>query len=78
MLGRTGIAETFLRAGVSGLLGTYWPVGDRSAQLFAQTFYSRLAQGQVIGLALHDARSALWRQTWATGRITCITAPSTP
>jgi CHAT domain-containing protein len=40
-----GLAEAFLRGGVSNYVGTYWPVGDESASVFAATFYRELLSG---------------------------------
>jgi hypothetical protein len=36
------LAEAFLRGGVGHLLGTFWPVGDVTAEDFARKFYSSL------------------------------------
>jgi CHAT domain-containing protein len=54
-----GLAEAFLRGGVANYLGTYWPVGDASAQTFAKTLYGSLLQGQSIGEALRAGRQTL-------------------
>ncbi|MFN0052130.1 MAG: CHAT domain-containing protein [Planctomycetales bacterium] len=52
-------AEAFLRGGVANFVGTYWPVGDDSAEAFAKTFYGGIVQGQAIGDALIDGRRAV-------------------
>ena len=57
-----GVGETFLLAGVAGMLGTFWPVRDVAGALFVQAFYGRLTQGQSVGHAVHAARVALRRQ----------------
>ena len=57
-LGRTiGLAEAFLLGGVANYLGTYWPVGDKSAKGFAKTFYDELFNKKTIGDALLKGRS---------------------
>ena len=50
-------AEAFLRGGIANFVGTYWPVGDASAEAFAKTFYGGIVQGQAIGDALIAGRS---------------------
>jgi CHAT domain-containing protein/pimeloyl-ACP methyl ester carboxylesterase len=54
-----GLAEAFLRGGVANYLGTYWPVGDASAEKFATTLYAALLHGQSISEALRAGRRAL-------------------
>jgi pimeloyl-ACP methyl ester carboxylesterase len=58
----TSFAEAFLRGGVANYIGTYWPVGDSGAALFAQTFYGALLAGQTISGALLASRRALGEQ----------------
>lgn len=52
-----GLAEAFLRGGVANYLGTYWPVGDMAASVFAGTFYRELLKGASIGNALLAGRT---------------------
>ena len=52
--------EAFLRGGVANYVGTYWPVGDDPAKLFAERFYKGLMNGQSIGAALVASRKAVW------------------
>lgn len=54
-----GLAESFLRGGVANYLGTYWPVGDEAAELFANTFYTLLVDHASLGSALGAARDAV-------------------
>jgi CHAT domain-containing protein len=54
-----GLAEAFMRGGVANFVGTYWPVGDRAAEVFAARFYDGLLQGDPIGDALQGARRAV-------------------
>lgn len=64
-----GLAEAFLRGGVANYVGTYWPVGDQSAEAFAQTFYMELLRQKTIGAALlagrERVRTELQSVDWA-------------
>lgn len=60
-LARTvSFAESFLVNGIAHLIGTYWPVGDASAALFAKELCGALAKGATVGSALIAAREALF------------------
>jgi len=52
-------AEAFLRGGVGSFLGTYWPVGDAAASIFAAEFYGKLLASASIGESLRSARTML-------------------
>ncbi len=54
-----GLAEAFLRGGVANYVGTYWPVGDAAAEVFAGKFYEALLAGRPIAEALCTARQEL-------------------
>jgi len=54
-----GLAEAFLRGGVSSYIGTYWPVGDLEAAVFAERFYESLVAGESVGVAATAARRAI-------------------
>ena len=54
-----GFAEAFMRYGVANFVGTYWPVGDAAASLFAKSFYGALLAGGTIGDALLDGRKVV-------------------
>ncbi len=54
-----GLAEAFMRGGVANFLGTYWPVGDAAAKLFAETFYKRLMAARPLGEAIQEGRTAV-------------------
>jgi len=54
-----GLAEAFLRGGAANYLGTYWPVGDAAAKVFAEVFYSGVMQGWALGQATLGARQAV-------------------
>ncbi len=63
-----GLAEAFMRGGVTNYIGTYWPVGDAAASAFAEVFYRRLSAGASIGSALREGRKkvkALRSVDWA-------------
>ena len=55
----TGLAESFLRGGLANYVGTYWPVGDKPAQLFGEAFYRRLCAGESVGSALQAGRATV-------------------
>ncbi|NKK96934.1 CHAT domain-containing protein [Rhizobium leguminosarum] len=54
-----GFAEAFLRGGVANFVGTYWPVGDAAAEIFAPAFYENLLAGRPLSEALLTSRRAL-------------------
>jgi CHAT domain-containing protein len=57
-----GLAEAMLRGGIANFVGTYWPVYDNAAAVFAKTFYDSLLNGLSIGAALTSARQPLQDQ----------------
>jgi hypothetical protein len=54
-----GLAEAFLRGGVANYIGTYWPVSDAAAEVFAAVFYKSLLRGETAGKALLEGRKAV-------------------
>jgi pimeloyl-ACP methyl ester carboxylesterase len=56
-----GLAEAFLRGGVANYVGTYWPVGDAAAKIFADIFYTAILAGKPISMALLSARKAVFK-----------------
>lgn len=56
---RVAPAEAFLSGGIANFIGTYWPVGDESAEVFSKTFYSGLLAGKSIGTAILESRRAI-------------------
>jgi CHAT domain-containing protein len=54
-----GLAEAFMLGGVANFLGTYWPVGDFAAKMFADKFYAGLLEGATIGAAIQSGRMAV-------------------
>ena len=63
-----GLAEAFLRGGVANYIGTYWPVGDASAEGFAGAFYTALLDGKTLAEAILGGRAkvnGIKSQDWA-------------
>lgn len=56
-------AEAFLRGGIANFLGTYWPVGDDPAKVFADKFYRHVLQGRTLGESLQAGRQAIRKET---------------
>ena len=58
-------AEALLRGGIGSYVGTFWPVGDCAAELFADAFYGQLICGETgpvtVGEAMRHARHTLYR-----------------
>jgi len=60
-----GLAEAFIVAGVSNMIGTIWPVGDSDAVTFAKYFYATASEAD-LGTAVREARHALDQKKRAT------------
>lgn len=54
-----GFAETLMRAGVANYVGTYWPVGDAAAGVFAAEFYRAVMAGASLGHAVVSGRKSV-------------------
>jgi CHAT domain-containing protein len=54
-----GWPRAFLAAGVGAFIGPYWKIGDGTASLFTQTFYTELVGGSTVGEAAKAARLAI-------------------
>ena len=54
-----GVCEAMLRGGISQFVGTYWPVLDSSATLFAKEFYKAMINGQTMLDCMQAGRQAL-------------------
>jgi CHAT domain-containing protein/pimeloyl-ACP methyl ester carboxylesterase len=52
-------AQAWLEGGVSNYIGTFWPVGDHEAAVFATAFYGELLAGRAIGHAVLQGRIAI-------------------
>jgi CHAT domain-containing protein len=68
--GLGGLPEAFLTAGASGVVGSLWPVSDRSTAELMPRFYQRLlVRGRPAAAALREAQLALWRDPrWSAPR----------
>ena len=53
------LAEAFLRAGASALIGTFFMVDDGNARRFAAIVHAELAAGRSLGTAVSEARRRL-------------------
>src|SRR2546425_7537445 len=53
-----GLVQGFLYAGASNVIGTLWPVQDRSTARFMERFYGELAAGRSEAVALATAQRA--------------------
>jgi hypothetical protein len=57
------IARELIEDGVRAVVAAGWAVGDESASLFAETFYTALlSDNQPFGLAVLRARNATWQR----------------
>ncbi|MBP9222784.1 MAG: CHAT domain-containing protein [Verrucomicrobiales bacterium] len=54
-----GAAEAIMRGGVANFVGTYWPVSDTAASVFASTFYTNICMGCPLGKAVTAARRSV-------------------
>jgi CHAT domain-containing protein/pimeloyl-ACP methyl ester carboxylesterase len=54
-----GFAEAFMRGGTANFVGTYWPVGDTPAKVFATSFYEDILKGLPLGEVVSQARKKL-------------------
>ena len=71
-----GVAEALMRGGVANYMSTYWPVGDKAAELFGATFYKEVLAGNTIGGAVLAGRRAVLSKMIETGPTTSSTATS--
>lgn len=53
------VSEAFLSAGIGCLIGTYWPVSDSGAAIFAEHFYQEVLAGRSIGQSVLRGRQQL-------------------
>ena len=58
-VGSDGWAGKFLKAGAGAFLGSLWEVRDRSAAIFATTFYENAKKGVLLGESFRMAREAI-------------------
>jgi hypothetical protein len=50
--------------GAANDVGTYWPVNDDSATLFASTFYGEIFRGETVAMSLLRGRKALFEHQY--------------
>ncbi len=64
-----GVATALVRAGVTAVLAMQFPISDRAAIVFSNTFYSSLIDGQPVDGAVGEARKEVFapmHAEWAT------------
>jgi TPR repeat protein len=64
-----GVASALIRSGVPAVVAMQFPISDKAAILFAQTFYERIAQNFPVDAAASDGRKRLLTSEgaeWAT------------
>ena len=54
-----GLSTAFLNAGASCVVGTLWPIEDRSGDRFTRAFYTELGRGSTMAAALRQAQLTL-------------------
>lgn len=64
-----GVATALVRAGVTAVLAMQFPISDRAAIVFSNTFYASLIDGQPVDGAVGEARKEVFapmHAEWAT------------
>jgi tetratricopeptide (TPR) repeat protein/pimeloyl-ACP methyl ester carboxylesterase len=56
------LGSQLIRMGVRAVVAAGWPVDDKAARTFAQTFYQSMLAGEVFGHAVKSARLETFRQ----------------
>ena len=72
------LATTCLSAGARTVVGSLWPVADKTMPALMATYYAALAADQSVALALASAQRQAWQQgkSWRLwGGLTCTGAP---
>jgi CHAT domain len=69
LAGELSFASSFLESKVSAFVGTLWPVEERMAHEFTQSFYQHLKKGLSVAKAITESRVAL-----STAKDSAITA----
>lgn len=60
---QSGVAEALLNGGLAQFVGTYWPVGDAPAKIFAERFYPALIEGETVREAVRLGRAGILEVT---------------
>jgi CHAT domain-containing protein len=66
--GPMGLSSAFLGAGTKAVLSSLWSIPDRSAAVFMDRFYARLADGKTLGEALKLAKIEMLRSGYGHPR----------
>lgn len=66
LTGVSGFAQAFLNGGAGAFIGTLWSVGDRPAQIFSETLYTSLLEGNSLSAATRKARKTAQKSGDAT------------
>lgn len=62
-----GIATALVQAGVPAVVAMQFPISDKAAIAFSETFYQSIAKGDPVDVAMAEGRKKLWRfEEWAT------------
>ena len=51
-----GIVKSFLEAGAISVIGTLWPIFDKTSAFFTEQFYKNVLEGETIGKSLKRAK----------------------
>lgn len=57
---QAGLCEALLRGGISQFVGTYWPVDDNAAKVFAARFYEGLLSGKTVRESVISGRNKVY------------------
>jgi hypothetical protein len=62
-----GIATSLIQAGVPAVVAMQFPISDKAAVTFSETFYQGIAKGEPVDVAMAEGRKKLWSlDEWAT------------
>ncbi len=56
----TGLAAALLRAGIPAVIAMQFPITDRAAKVFSESFYSGLAAGELLETAVTEGRRSMF------------------
>ena len=77
------LADEFFRRGIADYIGTAWEVPELPARMFAEKFYKtllgdraagRATGGATLGMAIREAREALYEQRGRWGEVGTVWA----
>ena len=62
-----GVATSLIQAGVPAVVAMQFPISDKAAVTFSETFYQSIAKGDPVDVAMAEGRKKLWHlEEWAT------------